>query len=137
MHVYRVAYLEADMADQDWPGAVRYEWCGSLAEARDVVREAVRAGKCDPGGTPTITSMYVPAKKDGLLRFLNLQAQYVRGMCLVLAMCVCLCLGGCGTARGLIDGVGHLGAGIVQDVRAAAVGVSDANFEASRKGEYH
>ena len=83
MRVYRVAYLEGDSGSGPMvrlPGPVRYEWCGSLAEARRLVRDVVRAGKCEKGDVPTITSMYVPTKKDGLVSFLNQQARYVRGM---------------------------------------------------------
>ena len=40
---------------------------------------------------------------------------------------VMTCLVGCGTARGLIDGVSAIGGGIVQDVRGAVDGITQAD----------
>ena len=59
------------------------------------------------------------------------------GLLLGLMLGLLIGLGGCGTVRGTIDGLGHLGSGIIQDAKGVAKGVSQADDEASRTGIYH
>ena len=46
-------------------------------------------------------------------------------------------LAGCGTIRGSLDAIEHLGAGIVQDARGVATGIDEANVDSIRAGRYH
>ena len=68
---------------------------------------------------------------------MNTTSYGTRGIVIYGLMMMALVLPACGTARGLIDGAGHLGQGVIQDVRGMAVGISEANQRSTRQGEYH